>query len=91
MIKSTGPGGITASASCNTFCKFNSTALVVGEAFPAPWKAVPQPFALTLHPPKAVEVPRIYLSVDVSFVLTKHPLDPSWVPGTDLSVPVTGN
>lgn len=61
VTKSMGPGGITASASCNTFCKFNSTALVVGEAFPAPWKAVPQPFALTLHPPKAVEVPRIHL------------------------------
>lgn len=55
-----GPGGITASCSCNVFCKFNRPALVVGEDFSAPWKAVPQLFALSLCPPKAVEVSRIH-------------------------------
>lgn len=59
---------------------------MVVEAFSAPWKAAPQLFALTLHPPQGTRGVQ-----DSLLMLMKRPLDPSWVPGTDLSVPFTGN
>lgn len=50
------------SASCTVICTCNRTALEVAKAFSAPWKAISlsQASALSLHPPRAAEVPRTH-------------------------------
>lgn len=86
------------SASYHVLCKCNKMVFGVAEAFSAPWKAAPQPpvhycrhLFLVCIPPGQLRCPGLTSAIDVSIVLEKDTLHPSWAPGTDLSVLVTGN